>query len=275
MADVMDVVNTLVGIVAGALYPNGTDQPAAAGCPPMIVYPGWPLPEQLQADLAANKAHVNVYPRPEERNVTCYPRSWQVESYSAPSFTLTVSGQTVTVAGAQTNPVTPQNLCVIVKNAQYVYAVQASDTASSIAAALATLIAVDVAGTSSSGAVITIPAAADIDGTQAGGSGTLVEEISRQERLFQIGIWSPTPAFRDAIAKAVDPALRGLNFIQLPDGSSGRLIYKSSPITDGLEKEQLYRRDLLYTVEYATTLTTPATEVVVVDVALTPQTLQS
>lgn len=297
MADISDIADTLIGIVAAIVYPNGTANPPAAGCPPMVLYQGWPLPQQLQTDLQAGKAHINVYPRPEEHNVTRYPRAWRRGSYVAPTLTLTyappaplldesgneltdpatgdvlLSQSEVTIGGAVGSPFTAQNLAVVVAGIPYVYAAQANDTPTSIATALATKIATGIPGTVSNAAVIALPIGVLVEATRVGGTGTLVAEVSRQDRLFQIGIWAPTPAFRTAIASAIDPVLKGMDFVSLPDGTFGRLIYKSSPMTDGLEKEQLYRRDLMYSVEYATLQTAPATEVVAVELAITPQTI--
>lgn len=269
MADVMDVVSTLVAIVAATVYPNGTGQAPAAGCPPTKIFPGWPLPDQLQTDIGLCKAQINVYPRPEEHNTTRYTRAWRTTAYLAPTLTLTITGQTVTVGGTNTPPIA-QNVAVIANGQPYVYAAQAADTLTSIATALSTLIAIGVPGTTSSGPVVTLPASATIQGVRVGGTGTLTEEVKRQERLIQIGIWASSPDFRTALAKAIDPVLAATDFISLPDGSAGRLIYKSSPMTDMLEKQQIYRRDLMYTVEYGTLLATPATEVVDVNVNLSP-----
>lgn len=296
MADISDVCEVLVDLVAGIVYPNGTGQPPALGCPPTKIFQGWPLPDKLEIDIAACSANINVYPRPEEHNTTRYQRKWSTSAYAAPALTLSVSGaalgsqdmvilstesgqwlQTevlaapvITVGGTVGSPMSPQNLCVVVNGQPYVYGAQVSDTPTSIATALAALIVAGVAGTTSSGPVITLPTSAIVQAVRVGGSGTMFEEVARQERLIQIGIWSPTPAFRDALAKAIDPVLKATDFLTFADGSSGRLRYKSSPMTDGLEKEQIYRRDLMYTVEYATLLVTPATEVVAVEVDISP-----
>lgn len=63
MADVSEVGEALVQIVAAAAYPNGTSQASVGACPIMI-YQGWPAPQSLDADLAAAKVHISVFPRP-------------------------------------------------------------------------------------------------------------------------------------------------------------------------------------------------------------------
>ncbi len=43
-------------------------------------------------------------------------------------------------------------------------------------------------------------------------------------------------------------------FVSLSDGTQGRLIYAGTVVFDQSQDALLYRRDLLYSVEYATTL---------------------
>lgn len=290
MADISDVMNTLVGLVATALYPNGTSQPSAAGID-CIVYPGWPTASRLDADLLIGKAHITVYPRPEEKDTTRYMTQVMPVAPLDPALTLTVVGQTVTVGGAMPSPFEAHNLAVFVEGLPYLYAVQSNDTLTSIATALATLIAVDHPGTTNSGPVITIAGELVVthDGvnvTLSGGSavymegpiapvfcrvgtsGTGIREIRRQERLFQIVIWADTPAHRDAVSAPIDLYLSDRYFITLSDGFWARITYKSSPFTDAMQKEKLYRRDLFYTVEYATTVVDPMYQILAIETNL-------
>lgn len=168
MADLEEVLPALASIVANAIYPNGGASVVGAD---VKVYPGWPVPNNLDSDLAQGLAHVSIYPRPEERNTTRYPVTWQESVINS-------------------------------------------------------------------------------DGT-----GAAVKTVGEQERLFQITIWAPTPDLRAAIAKVIDPALRMTERFTLSDNTWARLTYKSSPMTDQLQKATIYRRDLFYTVEYSTTIT--------------------
>lgn len=253
MADLSDVATALRDLISATLYPNGTGQPSAAGVG-VKVYQGWPLPDQLDVDLRAGTpiCHVNIFPRPEERNTTRYQADWKQASVNTPTLTLTVAGQTITVGGSVPPANNPHNAVVIANGKPYVYPVQVSDTLATIAAALAALIAADIGGTSAAGAVITLPGSARINAARIGVNGTSVREVRRQERMFQIGIWADSPGNRDAIVRAIDPVLAATTFLTLADGSAGRLVYRSSPVTDQLEKDRLYRRDLFYTVEFGT-----------------------
>jgi hypothetical protein len=92
-------------------------------------------------------------------------------------------------------------------------------------------------------------------------TGTAMQEVRRQERLIQIGIWADSPAHRASIATPIDAALAAQTFLAMPDGSAARLRYKSSPVTDQYEKSRIFRRDLMYEVEYATFQTETETEI--------------
>lgn len=261
MADLTDVSNALVALVAQVLYPNGTAQPSITGVP-TLVYAGWPTASQLDADLAGlpggtGRMHVTVFPTSTEKNVTRYFPDWQPKTQNAATLALSVAGQAITISGTVS---TPQNVAVLVDGSAYTYAVQAGDTLTSIATALAALIP----GATNAGAVITVPDGHPIRAARAGGSGTLQRETKRQMRVMQMTVWADTPDNRSATAAAIDSALSGIERIALPDGTLARMIYKAAHENDALQKAALFRRDLLYSVEYATTQVTDATEVVVV-----------
>jgi hypothetical protein len=252
MADISDVANALVGLAAAAVYPNGTGQASVTGGA-VRAYQGWPIPQSLDADLKAGICHVSVFPRQEERNTSRYPQDWQTKTVNTPTLTASISGQSITIAGTIPPANNPHNIAVLVNGKPYVYAVQGTDTLASIATALSALIAGDVPGTTSAGAVVTVSATGRIASVRIGVTGTSIRELRRQERVFQITIWADTPDRRKAAAEAIDVSLAAINFLNLSDSTTGRLIYKSSPITDDHQKDKLYRRDLFYTVEYATT----------------------
>jgi len=262
MADLSDVLAVLAAQVAAAIYPSGTGAPSAAGVA-VKIYPGWPVAAQLDTDIKATApiCHVSIYPRPEESNTTRYPPNWQQTAVNTATLTLTVAGQTMTVGGAVPPANNPHNVMVLANGKPYVYAVQVGDTLASIAAALAALIAVDIAGTAAAGAVITLPNSARLLAARVGVTGTAVREVRRQERLFQIGIWANTAANRDTLAKVIDAALAFTTFLAMPDAVAARLRYKNSAMSDALQKDCIFRRDLFYSVEFATTQTETETQI--------------
>jgi hypothetical protein len=87
-----------------------------------------------------------------------------------------------------------------------------------------------------------------------GVSGVAIQEVRRQTRRFQISAWSNTPSLRDSLADVIDPQLTNVRRLTFPDGSQGLVAYVNSSQIDTFQKQGVYRRDLFYTVNYATTL---------------------
>ena len=79
-----DAENALVQLAAAALYPNGVD--AASVIPATIrLYRGWPNATALDADLAAGRVNVTVFPVPgATRNTTRYSPDWLPDPAAAP-----------------------------------------------------------------------------------------------------------------------------------------------------------------------------------------------
>jgi hypothetical protein len=247
MADISDVQDQLAAICGAALYPNGTSSPSAIGVDALI-YPGWPQPSQLDKDMVAGRVHVSIWARGDGTNTTRYPSVWQETVAPVQTLTLVADANTVTIGGTVS---TPQ---VVVVNGM-AYAVQANDTLSSIAAALAT----HLPGASSAGPVLTVPTGVRQSAVAA--TGTIARETRRQTDTVQLSVWAPTPALRSAAAKALDAVFADLRFIEMPDHSSCRLKYIRSLSSDLRENALIYRRDLFYQVEFATTVTAVATQV--------------
>jgi len=267
MADISDVENALVSLIEQIAYPTGTANPSvllnAESQPVEVkVYRGWPIPANLDADvLADNIVNVSIYPMGVERNTTRYGSDYETLPLPAPTLTLIAAPTTLTVGGTVS---TPQNVAAIVNGIGYSYGVQPGDTLTSIATGLAALINEDTACTSS-GPVITIPSAHSIV-PRIGVVGTAYKEVKRQTRNIMISVWCPDPALRDAAGKLFDPVLADRNFITLADTTVCRFIYVSSPVTDGPEKETVYRRDFIYSAEYATVVPIIAPQITVIEV---------
>jgi hypothetical protein len=245
MADLADVEQVIVSTVTQLVYPNGTAAASVVG-QPCKVYRGWPVPANLTADLKAGYVNISVFPLDMEQNVTRYTTDWQELPTFTTNLTMTVSVSTITIAGTIN---CPQNVAVLVNSQAFVYPLQSTDTPTSIATALAALIG---APASSIGPVITVPGATTL-ATRIGAVGSLIQEVRRQKKSFRITIWCNSPLVRDAVARVIDPGLASLTFITLPDGSQGRIRYERTHPDDVPEKALLFRRDLVYSVEYGTT----------------------
>ena len=149
------------------------------------------------------------------------------------------------------------NAAVIVNGKAFVYPLQATDTPTSVATGLA----VTIGSATSHGPVVTIPGGGRIE-ARTGTVGNIVRDVRRQSKDFRISLWCPSPSVRDAMAEVVDAALAPLTFLNLPDGTAGRIRYQRTQTLDGLQKARCYRRDFVYSVEYSTTQITTAAAVI-------------
>lgn len=248
MADLSDVINVLATLASVALYPNGVSQPSAAGVTVAVV-PGWPIPKQLDEIIAAGNAMVSVYQMTGMgKNTNRFLGDDDSQNViPIAKLTLTVFGNTVTVGGT-INP--GEAATVRVNYLPYSYAVKQGDTVDTIAASLAALIP----GASTSGYIISINGAFEIE-TAVSVPVSMQQEIGRQSQVFMITAWAPTPAARDAITKAMDLSFKQQPRIVMPDNTWARLLYRGTIEQDTLQKQRIYRRNLLYEVEYALMLT--------------------
>lgn len=270
MADVQDVLDTVAAQVAGFVYPNGTGQPSVSG-KAINVFPGWPMPNQIDADMPTGVADVSVYATPTERNTTRYQPKQKVMSIAAATVTLTAAGGTLTVGGVMPSPFTPHNVAALINGQAFIYPVQPADSLTSVATGLANLIAAQYPGTTNSGPVITLAAGVEAAVARVGTTGVVTTEWERQAQLFQITVWAPDPATRKAIGAAIKEALAPITFITMPDGYGARIRYVRNVLSDVAEKVHVYRRDLYYEIEYATTATEQVATVVATKVEVETQ----
>lgn len=248
MADQSDVETALVDLASAALYPNGTTAPGVCG-QPCRVYRGWPNPAALDADLAAGHVNVTVFPAEAgPRNTTRYPDSW-VTSPPAATLTVSVADNTVTFGGSAD----PGQLAGIAADGKtYVYRTVANDSPALVAGNFAALARADFL-VQLAGSAVTLPGASDVIARVVADAASL-KEVRRQRQSFRIVCWCSDPSIRDTVAAAIDVALAPLHFISLADGTDARLIFSGGATLDRSEDAALYRRDLLYDVEYATTI---------------------
>lgn len=260
MADTSDVEAALVTLAGSILYPGGV---SAVGIP-MRIYRGAPASAQLDTDLAAGVAHLTVFSAPGFSRTTGGYLDGPVTTPGVVTLTATVSGAAVTFGGTAG---LGQLAGVIVNGLPYTYACQATDTPSTVAAAIASR----VSGASAAGPVVTFATTRPVI-ARTGGTGTSRTALRWQTQAFRLITWAPTPAARDTICSFLDAGLSGTPFVSLPDGQSGRLFWHNTTSDDVPQKEQLWKRDLLYTVQFATTQTVNAAQVLFGILAATAQT---
>ena len=265
MADISDVEVALVNLISGGLYPNGTSQPSAIALSNGTilnarVYAGWPLPGQVDADMAngipagsASIVNVSVFPQSGlEKNTTRFPRDWKAKPATPCSLTATVSANTVTIGGSVT---VGHYVTLLAGNNAVSYAAQSGDTLASVASALQSLMNAKVA-CSVAGPVLTLPLVMGGRITaRCAAPGVSTREIDRTNQRFLITIWAPNNDARVATARIIRPLLGVTDFVTLPDGYAGELHYESSTDIDRTGKQNIVCRDLFWWVEFPTTQT--------------------
>ncbi len=257
MADISDVENALVNIAAMALYPNGNPQPGQVRAPSVTtdsvrIFAGWPKSAQLDADLKAGIVNVSVFPpKGAEKNTTRFPKDWQESIAPVTTVTADVTGNMITIGGTLGGV---QYVTVAIGARKvYSYEITSNDDMDSVASNIAALINVDFPATSA-GPTITIDTSATVK-ARVGSTGTSWMELRRQERLFMVSIWAATVEARVRVSRVVDIAFAEIERLTLPDNSSARIIYHGTTENDDAQRVTLYRRDLNFTVEYATSKT--------------------
>ncbi len=264
MADLADVEAALVGVLSAALQPGGPGDTSVVGAPCRI-YRGWPVASALDADLQAGVINVSVFSVPgSARNTT----RWDIEDTSAavaPTLSVRVVGGISAVFGG--SAVAGQVAGLLAGTTTYVYRTQAGDTPGTVAASLAQAARADQPAWSSE-TVVTLPQAGSIL-ARVVADGSVLQEVRRQEQTLRVSLWCPTPASRDVAAAAADVAFAVQAFVTLPDGSVGRVRYAGTVVIDGQEDAQLFRRELLYVVEYPTVLVRSVPAMLFGELALT------
>ena len=249
MPDFAEVSDTIAGICAGLLYPSGSGQPSATG-DIITIFPGWPQPKCLTDTLKAGKVQVSIYPLTIEKNTTRYDESLREVSRVDKTIGIALGddGKSFTLSGSFG---VGQVVSVICNGVSASQATQAGDTAIALAARLATSLVTAGLQATSSGAVVTVSDAYRLS-VKVGAGGQLWRELKRQEKQFMVTVWAPTHAKRSAIGKILDTGLARLHYLQFPDYMAGRNRYVRGTDTDQAEEIMLYRRDLVYSIDYPT-----------------------
>jgi hypothetical protein len=242
-----DAENALALLAATALYPTGLAGPSAVAAT-VRIFRGWPNAAALDADLAAGRVNVTIFPVPGATRVTTrYPVA-PIANPATPTLTVSVTANTATFSGTAL----PGQLAgLLVEGQPYVYRTAEGDTPALVAAILAAAVNANRPALASGASVFTpgtIPAARTV------ADATATTELRRQVQTFRITAWCPTPDLRDAICATLDPVFAATPFLTLSDGSAARLAFTTTTTFDQSQDASLYRRDLLYTVEFPTTL---------------------
>ena len=98
-----------------------------------------------------------------------------------------------------------------------------------------------------------------------------MQDLRRLMKDFQITILAPVPQLRNKVGTAIDIALSEQCHIDLEDGVPAQLFYARQFDSDRAENWHVYRRDLIFNVNFATTQTLTAPEILKTTVTLNGQ----
>ena len=248
MADLADVMDLLETIVVGAVYPNGTDQSSVSGST-ISVGQGWPIAKDVDAAMAASTTLVSVYAEPSTTSPAVTPINTYYTAVAAvPGTQVAVNEAVVTLSGT---PTAGEVVVLLVDGVPYPYSVRAGDTPTTVAAALYALVQPTHPD------VITNGASVEIDSSKylscaVSALGKVAHKLHTQRSQFQIVVWSPSPADRTAVARAVDVAVKTLVRRPVADTTSVLLSYQGTNLRDKEENEGVFRRDVLVNAVYET-----------------------
>lgn len=279
MADLSDVTTYLQNAATLAVYPNGTSQPSVAAMD-VRIFEGWPMPDQLDLDMAG-KVLSGTPPTPIARvggplsNVSIYPMMgmnasiYQIQDktyvITPPVFGLTITSVVngvITISGA---PTVGEYITVITDHTYAHSRTGANLTA--ILAALAADFAAHYSGVVATATTLTIPNTFAIVVRQ-GAVATLGKVTHRQRQSVMISVWSPNHRVRTTLSAAIDNVLKQKNIVAMPDTSQALICYNRTNVSDDRQMATIYRRDLIYDVEYATVYQFPGYVVTTVNTSI-------
>jgi hypothetical protein len=246
MADISDVEQAVAEAVTSILYPTGSSQSSIVGAL-CRVYRGWPNSATLNADLNTGTVNITIGADNDSgRTTTRYLPKWKTAP-AQPGTVVSAENRTLMIAGS---PVAGDVVGTMIDGVAFAYRVQTGDSPDLIAANLGQMIR-SIRTANLQGCTVMVPGAASVIARVACDHAATFES-RRQEKDLRIVCWCPTPTVRDAVATAIDGAINRMGFLSLPDSTEARVIYRNTASYDQAQNALLYRRDLIYTVEYAT-----------------------
>jgi hypothetical protein len=276
MADLSDVTAYLATVAAAAVYPNGTSSPSVAAMD-VRIEEGWPIAAQLDLDMAGEVilapgdppsaraggpvANVSVYPL-QGTNIIPYQvqNNYFVIKQPVLGMSIGVVGDAITVTG-QPNA---GEFLTIEADRQFIYSAGGANQAAILATLLAA-IQVNYPLATVVGSVLTIPYNFQLN-VRIGGVGTLGYVTHRQRQSILITAWAPDHVTRNTLIAAIDNLLKQKLTVTMPDTSQALITYNRTNLSDEQQAQIIYRRDLVYDVEYATVWQFPGTIVTSVSI---------
>ena len=247
MPDQADVEQSLATYLAAVLYPNGEDAVSAVGSV-CRVYRGFPVVGALEADLAEGIAHITVQPVGGSlKDTTRFSTEWIGAAPVCP-LVAQAEGVSVRFSGSAGSGMVAG---VLVDGLAYAIRVVDPSSPGVVAAVLSDMVRADRSATLQDTTIIFPDAHQVVARAVSDGQGGA--ELRRQEMLFRVSLWCPSPSVRDQIGAFIDLAMSGVVFLDV-GGWGCRIRLAGGKTDDTGAAATSWRRDLDYMIEYPTVL---------------------
>jgi hypothetical protein len=248
MADISDVEEAFAAKITNLLYPQGPLQSSIIGVTCRI-YRGWPTSVTLNSDLSVGIVNVTITSdNTSGKTTTRYLEEWHHKPVSS-GLTVDVVDGTILISGIA---LVGNVVGALIDGLVYVYRVRAGDTPDLVAANLCTAMQANLIATThgprinlSGATTIAVRSVFDQDAYYEG---------RRQEKDIRAIFWCSSPLVRDSLTNVIDIAICQSSFLSLPDTTRAHISYRNTSTSDQSQNALLYRRDLIYCVEYPTVI---------------------
>ncbi|MCE2579579.1 hypothetical protein LDL36_13970 [Komagataeibacter sp. FNDCR1] len=248
MADIVSISHAIVAQMAAIVYPDGKAGPSITGRPTKI-FRGWiTQADYTGADCTLGRGvdfiTVTDLQGGWRRIDEPLGRPWRQEATIPATVSITTEGNTATVAiQDDANPTGIVGLRIrsdgttIPDRSVAAHAVQDTDTATTIAAALAA----QIPGATVSGPTITVSGGTTLDGA-TGGYAPAVRTARRQQQLFQVTVWSASTAARDALGTAIENGMAFIDWLTDANGSTFQIEARGDWNNDAAQSSGIFMR---------------------------------
>lgn len=260
MADIGNISDALALKIASILYPNRSlNSYNSISGRPSVIKRGWIREDDISGDCGISNGLDVVTITP--HGGAFIPRSfdmsspWKDVAIIPATVQVTTNQQTATIsiqAGQQASgivgiQIATNGVSITPNGTVAAYACQAQDSAATIATSLAS----QIQGASSSGASVTFPDAIHLT-SRVGNMGVQRRVFRRQQQVFSVNVWSGSPEGRDATAGALEQAMASEFFIPVKDGTLAQLVFSGARDIDDQQGSSIFRRLLTWQITYCT-----------------------
>jgi hypothetical protein len=251
VADLSDCMSKIADLATIACYPNGTSSPSVT-TRRIFVMQGWPKPQDMDTAMAQDDVLVNVYAI--QGSTGTVPQVFAKPQIIVPALSglsATIDDVTGTIVTLSGTPQVGEYVTAIVDNRSYSYVYATGNVVADYATGLAALIRADYPLARSDGSSFTVPGSNSVV-IRIAAPTTLGRTIHRQTQQIRIVVWANNPTDRNTVSAAIDVFLKQNLKISFADTSEAIVNYQGTYLDDNLQNSGEWRRDLIFTVTYAT-----------------------